>query len=137
MRGLWTGNIFENIWNCIKPDQRSKFFLRRTYIIRSSSIAVRILLIANVLVEVLSRYGEVSFKTFEQADYLTAPIGKFIEDSVINGERKRDYADKGTLKGKLDFCEKAVAAMDSYDDLSSEAKDVTMRLYEFIAKNNM
>jgi AAA ATPase domain len=91
-----------------------------------------------VLLAVLKNYGETEFQDFKQEDYQGAPLGTFIEASVVKGERKRkgSYADNGTISDKVGFCEKAIEAMKSIADLSPEAQEIGKRLYDFIAEHN-
>ena len=51
--------------------------------------------------------------------------------------KKTAYEDSsGTIKGKVDFCRKALSHIDSFDELSDEAKAVTKRLGEFVRNEN-
>ncbi|MGA2865647.1 MAG: AAA family ATPase [Verrucomicrobiota bacterium] len=92
----------------------------------------------NILRAVLRQYGEREFLKFKQEDYEHAPLGAFIKAKVLKGQRKRrrSYADNGTVSDKVGFCEKAISAMKSFDDLSEEAREIAKRLYDFIAANN-
>lgn len=40
------------------------------------------------------------------------------------------------MSDKINFCDKAIAAMKTYDDISDEAKEIAKKVYEFIAANN-
>jgi hypothetical protein len=96
------------------------------------------LLSPNALRKTLQRYGETDFQDFDEPDYQAAALGDFIESKVLKGNRKRaaSYATNGTISTKVDFCDKAVASVESFDDLSNEAKQIAKRLYDFIASNN-
>lgn len=90
---------------------------------------------------VLSDYGEDdnSLKHFTQSDYKTAALGDFIALKIIQGnpKRKGKYAKaSGTITDKKGFCAKATKALQSYDDLSKPAKELTETLCRFIAANN-
>lgn len=64
-------------------------------------------------------------------------IGKFIDDK-LGSERVRNvsYAENSTIRDKTKFCRKAVKSITSYVDLSKEAKDLCIKLYDFIQRNN-
>lgn len=66
--------------------------------------------------------------------YKEEHIGKFI-DSIVNNGKK--YALKGSEKlyDKVDFCHRALKNLETYDDLSKNAKELTEKVYAFIIKN--
>lgn len=72
-------------------------------------------------------------------------LGTFIEENVFKsiGTSKRrsknshPYADtSGTIKGKLDFCNKAVAFIKTEKDMSEVAIDIAEKIYAFVLKQN-
>ncbi|MBT3231747.1 MAG: hypothetical protein HN356_02940, partial [Calditrichaeota bacterium] len=78
---------------------------------------------------------------FVEEDYLTDPIGEFIEnrisDSSQNSKRGSFKADSGALnKDKAVFARKAVGIMEDYDDLSEEAQKLCKKIYNFIKEVN-
>lgn len=76
-------------------------------------------------------------KNFNQEDYKDEYLGKFIEDNLNDKKRKSSYsAESGTVSAKLTFCKKAVSHIHSMEDISSEAKKMCERIYQFIKKNN-
>jgi hypothetical protein len=88
----------------------------------------------------ISDYDKKSeFNDFTQNDYNSVYLGVFINERVLKAdERKyRNYAtDSGTIMDKPNFCKKAINYMNSFDDLSPEAKEITKRLFQFIEENN-
>lgn len=72
--------------------------------------------------------------TFDK--YKNKKIGDFINSNVIG--KSRNYAtDTGTINEKLKFSKRAVISIKTIDDLSSEAKDLTEKLYNFIIAQNI
>ncbi|WDM23501.1 hypothetical protein [Paenibacillus polymyxa] len=64
-------------------------------------------------------------------------MGKFIDDVLNNTKRKVSYgSSSGTIRDKVKFSEKALKYMNSYDDMSDEAKDLAQKVYIFIQQNN-
>ncbi|MCA9109803.1 MAG: ATP/GTP-binding protein, partial [Planctomycetaceae bacterium] len=105
------------------------------------------LLKSSVLEKVVREYEgtDAILKEFSQKDYVSTPIGEFIENSVLDsiaGSRRRSknghpYADEsGTIKNKVHFCRTALPFIQSTDDMSEEAIDLCEKLYEFIEKHN-
>ncbi|MGB2913613.1 MAG: AAA family ATPase [Pyrinomonadaceae bacterium] len=65
-------------------------------------------------------------------------LGKFIEEEMLAGafRRKGGYQEvSGTLKRKLEFCEKALK-MVKFDALPQETKNVVAKIYRFISSCN-
>lgn len=74
-------------------------------------------------------------KNFTWEKYKNKKIGDFIESNVTN--LKRTYAaDSGTIKGKVDFAKEAVRKMNSFEDLTDEAKDLAEKIYDFVKEQN-
>ncbi|WP_375560538.1 AAA family ATPase [Bernardetia sp. OM2101] len=65
-------------------------------------------------------------------------IGEFINDNIIGCTRKGGYAaPSGTIKGnKAEFAKRAVKEINSINDLSEEARDLTEKLHDFISEQN-
>ncbi len=68
-------------------------------------------------------------------------LGELIDDKIIidvnKRKRRTNYGEEsGTIKSKSPFCEKALKHINSYDDLSDEAKQIAEKLYNFIKDNN-
>jgi len=64
--------------------------------------------------------------------YKQEHMGLFINRRVNN--RKHDYVKNGTnmLYNKMDFCNRSLKYLVTYDDMSEEAKKLTEKIYEFI-----
>lgn len=71
-------------------------------------------------------------------DYKDKKLGEFYENHVGEASKKiiNKINDKGTIYDKIGFAKAAVAAIESYDDLSEPAKVLTEKIYAFIKKNN-
>lgn len=82
-----------------------------------------------------SNAGNLTFKAFEHNKYKNKAIGKFIE-SEVNGLKRSYAAESGTIKDKVNFAKKAVKYIESFDDLTDDAKALTKRIYKFIQENN-
>jgi len=90
---------------------------------------------------VVSEYegSEVSSAELKQEDYRSKPLGRFIEDELLKGAkmRKGSYAaESETISDKTTFCQKALAHLTRFKDLSVEAQELTKRLYQFIEQEN-
>ena len=98
------------------------------------------LLTPRVIKAVLGQYEEsgVIFNEFKQDDYANISLGEFIDTKVLKTQRTRKvpYSVNNTIRDKPDFCLRTMAALERFDDLSPEAKDIATRLYDFIAFNN-
>jgi hypothetical protein len=77
--------------------------------------------------------AEPKLKGFTQSQYSMAYLGNFIDNRVLvdktkskrYGKLQTCYADKsGTVKGKLDFCRRALEQIESIDDLSDHARKI-------------
>lgn len=71
---------------------------------------------------------------------LSEPLGRFIKTKLCTqggSVREGGYeAPSGTIKDKLGFCEKAVGQMTKFEELSPEARELTVKMYEFVRKQN-
>ena len=83
--------------------------------------------------------------TFNQSAYANRYLGRFIDKEVLpdktqsarHGKLGTCYEDKsGTVKAKGEFCRKAVANMNSVEDMGEEAMNLAGRLCEFIVEQN-
>lgn len=77
-------------------------------------------------------------KEFEQKDYTNKEVymGRFIDEHY---ELKRKYSSKngsGTISRKLEFSKNIVKNIESYDDLTEQAKNLCGKIFEFIEKSN-
>jgi predicted ATP-dependent endonuclease of OLD family len=84
----------------------------------------------------LEHNAKINFKkAFSGEMHMTEKLGTFLDNNVIG--KTKVYADlSGTIKDKLNFAKKAVVHLVTEDDLTSEAKELTSKLYEFIKSNN-
>lgn len=97
------------------------------------------LLTPEVIKAVLAEYGEDvgAIEAFEQSDYTSESLGAFIMSKLSDPKRRGGYAEEsGTIKDKLGFCEKAVGHMEKFEELSPEARELTVKMYEFILDHN-
>jgi hypothetical protein len=99
------------------------------------------LLSPEILRKIVSRFegGSPEFQEFDQESYRREGLGAFIEVKMLKGSRKRkgSYKDEsGTIMGKVDFCENALANIKSFSDLSPDAKEIAERMYSFIKSQN-
>ncbi|MCD9186803.1 MAG: AAA family ATPase [Pyrinomonadaceae bacterium] len=94
-----------------------------------------------VIKEVVEEYekdDELNIKDYAYEKYKSESLGKFIEDTMLkkNPKRKGGYkADSGTIKTKVDFCEKALPKI-KYEHLPETTKEVVKKIYEFICSRN-
>lgn len=69
-----------------------------------------------------------------------AYVGKWLQDNVKREDDERIHkytmGQTNALYNKLDFCKKALNNINSFEDLSKEAKELTKKVYEFIIKAN-
>lgn len=82
-----------------------------------------------------NKASKADFSKFDGTDYSAQYLGKFIDDNVGNLNGKF-ASPSGTITDKVNFCKKAIEQIETFDDLSEEAKELTKKIYEFIAKNN-
>ena len=74
-------------------------------------------------------------KFAREKNFANKKLGTYI-DGLFNGELRQYASDSGTIKNKLEFCKVVISVIDDYDDLSSEAKELTEKIYNFITQNN-
>jgi hypothetical protein len=99
------------------------------------------LLTPDILRKVVQEYepGTVVFAEISQEQYNNAPLGTFIENTLLKGAKKRrgGYAESsGTISDKVDFCNKAIRHLKAFSDLSPQAQQVTKSIYVFIEEQN-
>ncbi len=78
--------------------------------------------------------AEISYES-----YAMTPLGSFIEDTLLKGQKKRKGSykeDSGTIDDKNGFCERALTHIRALEDLSVDAQKLAERIYEFISKQN-
>ncbi|MEP2447189.1 MAG: AAA family ATPase [Balneola sp.] len=89
----------------------------------------------------LEKVETLKINSFEFNDYKNKPIGEFIY-SVVDKTKIKKIASTptdnqtGKIYNKLEFAKTAVKEIDTWDDLSGEAKDLTKQIIEFIKSNN-
>ena len=88
--------------------------------------------------EKLEEGNELDTHEFEEADYKDKPLGKFIQEKILKTPQRRGsyQDDSGCVSNKVDFCEKAIECIKSWDDLSVEAQELTKGIYNFIKSQN-
>ncbi len=72
-------------------------------------------------------------------DYKKKPLGREIDKRISKFPRKREYEYKtpsGTIKEKIKFCRQSLQYLNSWNDLSDDAKDLTITLCKFISVQN-
>ena len=105
------------------------------------------LLSKDVLLKVIKQYEkcEPSIRKFKEEDYKYEYLGSFIDGILVERKRPSSYCKRtkegevegsGTIKDKPTFCEKALNSIETWDDLSDDAQEVTERIYKFIKKQN-
>ena len=124
--------------------------------IKLSTREIENTLTPEVIRSVIESYEEegIELNQFKQKDYKRTLLGKFIDSNVLQkldeSKRYKDsasrcsdpdkatgYADSsGTVKGKVQFCKKALAHLNDFSDLSEEAQRVTKLLAEFVIEHN-
>ena len=118
-------------------DELKRKLGERCFILKSAE--VENLLTKPVLLSVIEEYeGEkLDIVDFSERDYREVYLGKFIEDKIRNKKRRGPYQqESGTITDKIGFCRKALKKIEKWDELSSEAKQITEKIYTFIELNN-
>jgi predicted ATP-dependent endonuclease of OLD family len=80
--------------------------------------------------------GNAKLTHFVQSDYKSKPLGRFIDERILQLPAKKYAAESGTIDGKVKFCQCALSHIKSFADLSEEAKELAKRIYKFIADQN-
>ncbi len=104
------------------------------------------LLTPDVLKKTLLTYKKypnksITFKHFTQKNYEMEPIGEFMKticDIWLLNKISSQSSDSSTSKilNKAEFARRATSAMDSWELLSKEAKELTKYVYSFIKTHN-
>jgi hypothetical protein len=98
------------------------------------------LLIPRVLEETIRDFPKVIFKKKPEildADYNTAKLGEYIDKNILQGNSGKKFKSKyGSINCKLDFAKKAITHINSIDDMSKEAFELTEKIYNFIKEKN-
>lgn len=126
---------------------KHKRFERLAQVLKDRFVPLQVREIENllspaVLRDVIRDYcgADVSIPECGPDAYRDAYLGDFIDrmlDAVSARTRVRKFAaPSGTLTDKVKFCEKAIAVMTAFDQLSPEAQALTRRIHEFIAAKN-
>jgi hypothetical protein len=95
----------------------------------------------NVIKEVVIEYEgtpDRDLPNIEYSSYQDKYLGDFIENEILDGDfvRKGGYKrESGTIKSKVDFCEKALPRI-RYTDLPQTTREIIERVYEFIRAQN-
>ena len=105
------------------------------------------LLTPEVITAVIQSYEGEGFEvnSFNQTAYSNKFLGRFIDSKVLPDKTKSKrygkletcYEDKsGTVKAKGEFCRRAIANIEVFDDMSDEAKKLASSLCNFIIEQN-
>jgi AAA15 family ATPase/GTPase len=110
----------------------------RVYILKCRE--VENLIEAPILKKIIQDYEKnpVLDINFQYSDYKNKPLGKFIESKLGKNKQRigRYSTESGTISDKINFCNKALKNIKSWDDLSPEAKIITKKIYDFIESKN-
>lgn len=102
-------------------------------------IEVENLISKEVLIKILNSLREVKklgiSEQFNEEDYQKSNFYKFIKESIITGNIPEGFFNKSTFKERFSYKEQEF--VDSFDDLSDAAKEVTKKIYQFIKKSNL
>ena len=77
----------------------------------------------------------ISQKLNKETSFRDQKLGSFI-DELFHDELRKYSAESGTISNKLEFCKKVIEKTTEYEQLSSKAKELTEKVYDFIEKNN-
>jgi predicted ATP-dependent endonuclease of OLD family len=86
----------------------------------------------------LEKTPERELPDFELEDYQDKYLGRFIEDEMLQGQKQRrgSYAaPSGTIKSKVDFCERSIKKI-RYETLSESTQALVQQIYQFICQMN-
>lgn len=119
----------------------------RSYILKARE--TENLLSPSVIAAVIRDYEGEDFelKEYEQEAYQDKYLGRFIENHVLvdkmsSKRLRKEGADRpyselsGTIKSKVAFCRKALTHINTFDEMSDEAKLVAEKLIGFIDAQN-
>lgn len=63
-------------------------------------------------------------------------LGKYIDNKLKETKIKKYSNTSGSIKDKLKFCQAAIENMKSFNELSNEAQELTVKIFNFIKINN-
>lgn len=117
--------------------QKLKSKLGKRYY-RLNCIEVENLLSEKVLLDVVRDYeGKDCNLQFEENGYKDVRLGEYLDTKLGKNRKRKTYKLKsGTILDKVEFCKKARSHIKEWDDLSEEAKKITMQIYNFICSTN-
>lgn len=97
-------------------------------------------IIKEVVLE-LEKEPKPTIRDFNYESYRDEYLGTFIESKILKGKatRRGGYKEEkgsGTLKGKLDFCKRALPKI-VFDDLPESTKETVSKIFDFIAARNV
>lgn len=95
----------------------------------------------SVLLKVVQEYeGEAFAIPLPKHDHYRAePLGRYIEETLLSGKRKRvgSYkTESGTISDKVEFCRRVLKYTTTFQSLSDQTKDLVCKLYKFIGDHN-
>ena len=79
--------------------------------------------------------AELELLTVSGVTINNTPVGEWIHKK-ISGINRTYMAKSGTVKDKVAFAKAAVSCINSFDDLSTEAQELTKKVYDFIIAQN-
>lgn len=103
------------------------------------------LLSPSILKKTLEKYknneSKNKFQSFRYNAYKNKPIGEFIlpimkKHNLNKLVSKSSETATAKIKDKRTFAKRAIESMEKWQDLSTEAKQLTKKIYEFIKKHN-
>ncbi len=95
----------------------------------------------SVLRKTVAKYEKETLDTipdFVYSDYKSKYLGKYINEILSSSiKRSGGYAsDSGTIKNKVDFCEKVIDYTKDWSSLSTDAKNMIEKVFDFIKSQN-
>ena len=78
---------------------------------------------------------KIPYKTNKEYATKSARMGNFIDTHYVL-KRKYGSKDTGTILNKFDFSKKIANNIDDINDLSTQAKNICEKIYEFIKRSN-
>lgn len=78
----------------------------------------------------------IDFSKFDKGNYANEYLGNYI-DSKIENLGRSFQSKSGTINDKVNFCRKAIEHLNSFDDMTKEAKELAHKIYNYIESNNV
>ena len=78
----------------------------------------------------------IDFSKFDKGNYANEYLGTYIDSKIENLGRSFESR-SGTINDKVNFCRKAIVHLNSFDDMTQEAKELVEKIYNFIESNNV